>query len=136
MLAQGENCCSQNQEQVIFVLWCKNVLTVWHEHLFKTWYYISILYRTWFIIVTSEGNNFYCLMALFPSRAQCYPNAYGEVRELTWSWYMYVDAYFLACRSRQASIVWNGTSGLKFPCFLFMHANGTGPFEFRAVPIL
>ena len=33
-------------------------------------------------------------------------------------------------------LFWNGTSGLKFPCFLFMHANGTGPFEFRAVPIL
>ena len=43
---------------------------------------------------------------------------------------------FLACRSRQASIVWKGISGLKFPCFLFMQANGTGPFEFRAVPIL
>ena len=33
-------------------------------------------------------------------------------------------------------LFWKGTSGLKFPCFLFMHANGTGPFEFRAVPIL
>ena len=33
-------------------------------------------------------------------------------------------------------LFWKGTSGLKFPCILFMHANGTGPFEFRAVPIL
>jgi len=33
-------------------------------------------------------------------------------------------------------LFWKGNSGLKFPCFLFMHANGTGPFEFRAVPIL
>ena len=33
-------------------------------------------------------------------------------------------------------LFWKGTSVLKFPCFTFMHANGTGPFEFRAVPIL
>ena len=33
-------------------------------------------------------------------------------------------------------LFWKGNSGLKSPCFLFMHANGTGPFEFRAVPIL
>ena len=33
-------------------------------------------------------------------------------------------------------LFWKGISGLKFSCFLFMHANGTGPFEFRAVPIL
>jgi len=33
-------------------------------------------------------------------------------------------------------LFWKGISGLKFPCFLFVHAKGTGPFEFRAVPIL
>ena len=44
-------------------------------------------------------------------------------------------AYWLAVHGKPV-LFWNGTSGLKFPCFLFMHANGTGPFEFRAVPIL
>ena len=33
-------------------------------------------------------------------------------------------------------LFWKGNSGLKFPCFLFMHANGTGPFKIRAVPIV
>ena len=44
--------------------------------------------------------------------------------------------YFWLAVHDKPVLFWKGTSGLKFPCFLFMHANGTGPFEFRAVPIL
>jgi len=43
--------------------------------------------------------------------------------------------YWLAVHGKPV-LFWKGNSGLKFPCFLFMHVNGTGPFEFRAVPIL
>jgi len=45
------------------------------------------------------------------------------------------DSSWLAVHGKPV-LFWKGSSGLKFPCFLFMHANGTGPFEFRAVPIL
>ena len=44
-------------------------------------------------------------------------------------------SFWLAVHGKPV-LFWKGNSGLKFPCFLFMHANGTGPFEFRAVPIL
>ena len=47
-----------------------------------------------------------------------------------------MEVYFWLAVHGKPVLFWNGTSGLKFPCFLFMHANGTGPFEFRAVPIL
>ena len=46
-----------------------------------------------------------------------------------------ITTFWLAVHGKPV-LFWKGTSGLKFPCFLFMHANGTGPFEFRAVPIL
>jgi len=49
----------------------------------NSFYYTSRDLFTKKSIVTSEGNNFYCLMAVLPLRAQCYPEAYGEVRELT-----------------------------------------------------
>ena len=44
--------------------------------------------------------------------------------------------YFWLAVHGKPVLFWKGTSGLKFPCFTFMHVNGTGPFEFRAVPIL
>ena len=46
-----------------------------------------------------------------------------------------IKHFWLAVHGKPV-LFWKGTSGLKFPCFTFMHANGTGPFEFRAVPIL
>ena len=46
-----------------------------------------------------------------------------------------VNPFWLAVHGKPV-LFWKGISGLKFPCFLFMHANGTGPFEFRAVPLL
>ena len=46
-----------------------------------------------------------------------------------------LSCFWLAVHGKPV-LFWKGISGLKFPCFLFMHAKATGPFEFRAVPIL
>ena len=50
--------------------------------------------------------------------------------------FVMVPLHFWLAVHGKPVLFWKGNSGLKFPCFLFMHANGTGPFEFRAVPIL
>ena len=50
-------------------------------------------------------------------------------------WNRTISGFWLAVHGKPV-LFWKGISGLKFPCFRFMHANGTGPFEFRAVPIL
>ena len=52
-------------------------------NIINTFYYTSRYLFTLKSIVTSEANIFYCLIAVLPSRVQCYPEAYGEVRELT-----------------------------------------------------
>ena len=58
-----------------------------------------------------------------------------EHREKSTRGNVYILDFWLAVHGKPV-LFWKGISGLKFPCFRFMHANGTGPFEFRAVPIL
>ena len=66
----------------------------------------------------------------------CYPlYTMLIVMDINCFMFQYSCCFWLADHGKPV-LFWNGTSGLKFPCFLLMHANGTGPFEFRAVPIL
>ena len=78
--------------------------------------------------------NYFSMFIDIFRRFRWYVTTKGVLDSVTFELYI-VNYFWLAVHGKPV-LFWKGNSGLKFPCFLVIHANGTGPFEFRAVPIL